>query len=245
MFNRLKAFFSSQPVPPLPFRTDIHSHLIPEIDDGAESMEDAIAMILALRDAGYEKLITTPHCMPHRFDNDEQTIVNGLEKLRAELKHRGIAITVEAAAEYFFDETFPERVKQKTVLTFDDNAVLFELSYIHPPVNIDSVVFGMQSAGYVPVLAHPERYRYFHQNDDTYARLKSLGVRFQVNINSFAGHYGPQTKKTAHFLEQQGWIDYLGSDAHRLKQVKMLSQDGTLFMLQKVARSNPLRNAML
>lgn len=245
MLQQIKKLFSEKTPSHLPFKTDIHSHLIPGIDDGAKTVEDSIAMIRALHAAGYTKLITTPHCMPHRFDNDTETILKGLDLLRREVEQHGIAIKIDAAAEYFYDEHFARRFKEESLLTFDGNCVLFEFSYVHPPVNVEHVIFELQSNGYTPVLAHPERYRYFHRSFEQYEHLKSLGIRFQVNINSLTGYYGPQVRKTALQLQKHRRIDYLGSDAHSLKQIEILQQPQTMMLVQKTAERNPLRNGAL
>ena len=139
------------------FKVDIHSHLIPGIDDGSQTMDETIAMLTKFQSLGYKKVITTPHVMSDSFPNTSENILAGLEDVRAELKKVGLTIEIEAAAEYYFDETFIAKIKTKDLLTFGDNYVLLEFAFHSPPQYIDQMFFELQSRGYRPVVAHFER----------------------------------------------------------------------------------------
>ncbi len=199
----LKSFFSrkasEQEYPSLKdlsvFKTDIHSHLIPGIDDGVQTMEESIEMINALSALGFKKLMTTPHIMSDYFRNTPEIILEGLEKVREEIKKQGIPITIDAAAEYYLDEHFLQKIKEENLLTFGKKYVLFEISYINPPDTLYSIIFEMIIRGYIPVLAHPERYPFWYQKFEEYYRLKEAGALFQLNTNSLVGYYGPGCKK--------------------------------------------------
>ena len=139
---------------------DIHSHLIPGIDDGVKSMEESIDMIKAFASLGFKRLITTPHIMSDYFKNTPEIILGGLELVRSAVKKEGIDITIDAAAEYYLDEFFIQKLKKEKLLTINNKYLLFEISYINPPDYLLGVVFDIIVNGYTPILAHPERYNF-------------------------------------------------------------------------------------
>ncbi len=245
MIERLKSLFTNASKPSTGLSVDLHSHLVPGIDDGAKTMDESIALVRSLYDIGYRKLITTPHTMAHRYPNDNKTILEGLEQLRKGVAAAGIAIELEAASEYYLDEHFLDAIIRKGLLTFGENEVLFEMSYITPPPNLDSIIFEMTASGYVPVLAHPERYLFFHDQFERYRDLKDRGVRFQVNINSLGGYYSKPVQKTARRLMQEGMIDYLGSDTHHMRHIDALKKTLQSGVIARVEARNRLRNALL
>ncbi|MEJ2469039.1 MAG: capsular biosynthesis protein, partial [Campylobacterales bacterium] len=183
----------------------MHSHLIPGIDDGAKTIEESLYLVRSLHDLGYRRLITTPHTMMHRFPNTADRILRGLDTLREAVSAESIPVTIDAASEYYLDEHFLAAVQQGSLLTFGENEVLFEMSYVIPPVELDRIVFELQSQGYIPVLAHPERYLYMHGEEEAYEKLKANGVRFQVNINSLGGYYSKPVQKAAKRIMEKGW----------------------------------------
>ncbi|MCF6330755.1 MAG: hypothetical protein L3I99_04330 [Sulfurimonas sp.] len=201
---------------------DLHSHLIPGIDDGSKTMEESIELIKRLKSFGYNKIITTPHIMMHRYPNSSANIKDGLAAIRERLNQEQIDIKIEAAAEYYLDEHLMDLVAQYDILTFGKNYLLFEMSYINHPVNLEDMVMVMIEAGYTPVLAHPERYVYMSKNFSKYAALKALGVHFQLNINSLAGYYSDEVQKIAFQLVDAGMINFVGSDTHRMHHLDTL-----------------------
>jgi tyrosine-protein phosphatase YwqE len=201
---------------------DLHSHLIPGIDDGSKSMEESVALIQKLHSFGYEKIITTPHVMMHRYPNSSNIITHGLAALQEVLRQKQINVKLEAAAEYFLDEHLMERVSKKDILTFGKNYLLFEMSYVNHPTNMEAMVQSMIDAGYIPVLAHPERYIYMSKNFSKYITLKALGVRFQLNLNSLTNYYSSEVKHIAKRLVDAGMINFVGSDTHRMKHLDNL-----------------------
>jgi tyrosine-protein phosphatase YwqE len=203
---------------------DLHSHLIPAIDDGSQSMEESLDLLRGLEEIGYKKVITTPHIMLDAYKNSRDNIMSGLEDLRKAAREEGISLEIEAAAEYYLDDGFLDLLQEGNMLSFADNHLLFETSYVAKPIQLEEMIFAIGSAGYQPVMAHPERYRYIKNPEKEYGRLKELGVMFQVNLNSFAGHYGVQAKEQALFLSKQGMIDLLGSDTHHKKHVRSLAK---------------------
>ncbi len=203
-------------------KTDIHSHLIPGIDDGAKSIEDSIAMITEFYNLGYRKLITSPHVMSDYYRNSSETILSGLERVRGAIKEANIDISIDAVAEYYLDADFEQKLENEKLLTFGDNYLLFEISYMNPPDNLNAIVFKMQTMGYKPVLAHPERYNFWHKNYDKYLEFHDKGVLLQLNINSLTGYYSLPTKKIAEQMIDNGIISLLGSDCHHQGHIKSL-----------------------
>lgn len=204
-------------------KVDLHSHLIPGIDDGSQSMEESLFLLRGMETLGYKKVITTPHIMLDTYRNTPQIINNGLKSLRESAIAEGLRIKIEAAAEYYLDDGFCDLLQNNEMLTAKGNYLLFETSYVSKPIHMEEMIFKILATGYVPVLAHPERYRYIKDPKKEYIRLKDLGVLFQVNLNSFGGHYGKLAKANADFLSKSGLIDFLGSDIHGIKHLKTFS----------------------
>jgi len=226
-------------------KVDLHSHLIPCIDDGSQSMEESMTLLTGMDALGYQKVITTPHIMLDAYKNTPEIINNGLKSLREAAIDAGLSIEIEAAAEYYLDDGFEALLKKGDVLTLKGNYLLFETSYFAKPIQLEEMIFAISSSGYIPLMAHPERYRYIKNLSEEYGRFKELGVLFQVNLNSFGGHYGKDAKRKADFLSEEGMIDFLGSDVHHKKQVETLN---TVFLsdaYHRVFQNNTIRNDTL
>ncbi|MFC3560644.1 tyrosine-protein phosphatase [Pedobacter jamesrossensis] len=174
--------------------TDMHSHIIPGIDDGAQTLNDSLLLAKRFKNLGFKKLITTPHIMADYFRNTPDTINRGLDILRKGLQEIQLDLEVDAAAEYYLDETLEKKVKQKEVLTFGNKYLLFELSYINSPQNLFEFIKTMQDAGYKPVLAHPERYPYYYSSIENYHQIKETGCLLQLNSIALTGYYGSSKK---------------------------------------------------
>ncbi len=204
-------------------KVDLHSHLIPGIDDGSQSMEESLLLLKGMEALGYEKVITTPHIMADAYRNTPKIISDGLKSLRKAARKEGLSIKIEAAAEYYLDDGFEDLLQKSKIMTIKGEYLLFETSYFAKPMQLEEMIFSISSSGYKPLMAHPERYRYVKDPLKEYGRFKELGVLFQVNLNSFSGHYGRDAKQKADFLSKEGMIDFLGSDVHHKKQVDTLS----------------------
>ena len=204
-------------------KVDLHSHLIPGIDDGSQSMDESLSLLKGMEALGYEKVITTPHIMADAYRNTPKIITDGLKSLRKAARKEGLTIKIEAAAEYYLDDGFDDLLQKSKILTAKGGYLLFETSYFAKPMQLEETIFAITSSGYKPLMAHPERYRYVKDSRKEYSRFKELGVLFQVNLNSFTGHYGRDAKQKADFLSKEGMIDFLGSDVHHKKQVNTLS----------------------
>lgn len=220
-----KIFKKKEPLVPFSlsgFNADIHSHLIPGIDDGAKTMEDSLMLARGLVDLGYKKVVTTPHIMSDYYKNNPEIIRNGLKNLNAELNDANIDLEVQAAAEYYVDYEFSDKIGKEELLTFGDNYVLVECSFIEPPRGLKESLFNLQTNGYKPILAHPERYAYWHNNFEVYEELKDREILLQVNILSLVGIYSPIVAKIAEQLIDSNMVEWLGTDLHNEYQLGML-----------------------
>lgn len=204
-------------------QVDMHSHLIPGIDDGAQTMDDTMVMLAKFESLGYKKVITTPHIMSDYYKNTPDIILPKLDEVREIAQKLNLKIEVDAAAEYYFDETLLTKLKSKEkLLTFGDNFVLFEFSFHTKPAFIDELIFEFVTNGYQPVLAHYERYAFLEGSIEQAQKWREQGVSIQMNLNSLGGHYGPEVQKAASRLVQNNMIDFLGTDCHRIDHLMTL-----------------------
>ena len=225
---------------------DMHSHLIPNIDDGSPDIETSLQLIRGMMDLGYKKLITTPHVMWDMYRNDRQIILDGLDQLRAATKMEGLDIEINAAAEYFLDEHVEELIKNKEpLLAISGNMILVEFSMAHPPMNLKDILFELQMNGYQPVIAHPERYIYLGNNKDFYDELKNIGCLFQLNLLSLSSHYGKPVHELAQYLIKKEYYDLVGTDLHHIRHLEALNNPSLFSPLKKLLDSGKIRNEQL
>ena len=225
----------------LPFETDLHSHLIPGIDDGVRETAQSLEILRQMKEIGYRRMIMTPHVMQDSYRNSSETIRRGLDGLRRAATEAGLPIELHAAAEYYMDGELLARLERNDILSID-SFLLFETSYYSAPLNLDEMVYEMSARGYRPLMAHPERYRYVRDREAFYGRMKELGVYFQVNINSLGGYYGEDAKHKAFWLAERGWIDALGSDLHGQRQLEFLRTTLEKGILENVMKKNQIIN---
>jgi protein-tyrosine phosphatase len=217
---------------------DIHSHVLPGIDDGAKTIEDTHYLINSMKAFGFSKIIATPHILHHIWDNTKDKIQVVEKTTKTNLEENNITIPIKAAAEYILDDHFVSLFKKGEILSLKDNYVLVEMSYLNPPMQLYDIIFDLQVAGYKPVLAHPERYNFYHQNFDEYLKLKNAGCLFQVNLLSTVGYYGEAVAEAAKKLLKKGLIDFTGSDIHHKKHIASFSNKILIKELQ------PLKDAI-
>ena len=202
--------------------TDLHSHLLPGIDDGVESFDEALALLRSFAELGYKKVITTPHVMQDYYRNEPETIVSLAKELNDKLKAADIPVELEAAAEYL-DESLVEKVGGAgKVLTFGNNYLLFETSFMDKPIFMDDFIFECTSKGYNPVLAHPERYAYVHNDPRILGELQHRGVLLQINANSIGGYYSKEVRKLVRKMIDDRIVNFVGSDCHSEKHMQVL-----------------------
>jgi protein-tyrosine phosphatase len=204
--------------------TDMHSHLLPGIDDGSPDTETSLQLISGLQELGYRKFITTPHILWDMYKNDANTIDAAYQELQqAAQQQNNAAVPIQTAAEYFLDEHFDELLENNVpLLTLHKNWVLVEFSFVTTPLNFKDKLFNMQMRGYQPVLAHPERYLYFMSDRKWYDELKEAGCFFQLNILSLTGYYGKASLQLAQYLISKRYINLLGTDCHHFRHLNTL-----------------------
>lgn len=208
--------------------TDIHCHLVPQVDDGSKSLEETIECLHVLQDVGFKKVYITPHfCFP-RFPNQEEDIERRFENLKKEIKEKDPSITIQLAGiggEYRVDDGFEKRTKEGAHIlkTANDKLLLIELSLHQQRMGLEETIFDLQMKGHELVLAHPERYPYYGVHSGILGKLKEQGVYFQINILSLSGFYGEGAQKRAFDYLEEGWVDFLGTDMHNTLYAKALS----------------------
>ncbi len=205
---------------------DVHSHLLPDLDDGAKDLPTAVEMVRSLEALGYKKLVTTPHIYKEYYPNTREKILQKGEELNRALREAGVSLEVQPCAEYYLDEHFDELLERDELLSFGEEKkyVLVEASFFGPPARLEEQIFHMRAKGYTPVLAHPERYLVWMSKRWQLQRLKDLGCLFQLNLLSLVGYYGKDIKKQARTFVKQGLVDFFGTDAHDPRHIEMLRE---------------------
>lgn len=206
-------------------QTDMHSHLLPGIDDGSPDIATSMELIKGLQQLGYKKIITTPHVLWEIYPNTTEIIVSKQEEVRKEIAAAGINIEFKAAAEYFIDDHFADQLKNKLpLLTISGNKVLVEFSMVNMPFDLQEILFQMQLQNYQPVLAHPERYTFLLRKKEVLDELKNAGCWFQLNLLSLSGHYGEGVQQLADYLLKKNYYDLAGTDLHHHRHLSLLQK---------------------
>lgn len=206
------------------WRVDMHSHLIPDVDDGVNTTDQALVCLKQLADWGIKKVITTPHISRDWYPNESAQLRAEQITLQALATDNGLQLTVEIAAEYLLDEFFPALLEADDLLTFGSaKYLLFELGWAAAPHQVDDIIFRLQTRGYTPVLAHPERYSYYYDDPSPLEHLHEMGCLFQLNWASLTGRYGDRAQAQARLMLKKGWVDFVGSDLHRPNDLTALS----------------------
>ena len=241
-------------------QADMHSHLLPALDDGVQTLEESFGLLTQFAAMGYKKMVMTPHIMGDFYKNSAENILPCLEKLRNFVKENNLEIQLEAAAEYYLDEFLLEKLrKSEKLLTFgsgnnhinnDTNNnqkkfILFETAFMSPPYFLDEAVFLMQSEGYQPVFAHPERYTYLYDNFYILDKMLEKGVLLQINLNSLGGYYAQGAQKLAEKLVQNNLVSFVGTDCHHEKHLKSLEKATKSKFYDKLFEAKLLNNSLL
>jgi len=227
-------------------KSDMHSHLLPEIDDGSPDIETSVHLVRGMMELGYTKLITTPHVMWDMYKNDRNTILEKLEELRSAVKAEGLDIVINAAAEYFLDDHVTELIKKnEPLLTISGNMVLVEFSMAHASMGLKDVLFDLQMHGYQPVIAHPERYIYLERSKEFYEELKDIGCYFQLNFLALGSYYGKAAHELAQYLIKKNYYDLVGTDLHHFRHLDALNDPSLRSSLIKLFDSGKIKNPEL
>lgn len=224
---------------------DVHSHLLPGIDDGVKTIEESLEILKTFRSYGYKKVITTPHVNPEFYPNTSEDILKKYDEVKVALQQENIDLQLEVAAEYFLGEELMEKINHDMpLLTFGGKYLLFECSFLNESFFLKEFIFRAMSLGYKPVLAHPERYAFVHNDFSILEDLKNRGVLLQINANSLIGAYQKPAKKTAEKMIRKQMVDLIGSDCHNYHHIKLLNEAKDSKSFQK-ALDLPLLNYQL
>ncbi|MEP6746844.1 MAG: CpsB/CapC family capsule biosynthesis tyrosine phosphatase [Bacteroidota bacterium] len=244
MFSIFKRKYPSAPANFSGLKIDMHSHLLPGIDDGSPDKEISGELKKGLEDLGYTHFITTPHVMWDMYKNTPATIDAALQNLREKNEfHRNI----RPAAEYFMDDHFDSLLNaDEPLLTITGKKVLVEFSFVAPPLDLKEQLFNLQIKGYEPILAHPERYTYFAGKKSVYDDFKSMGCLFQLNLLSLSGYYGKVPQELATWLVSKNYIDFAGTDLHHHRHLEALRTGKNIMpVISQLLNSGRLQNPEL
>ncbi len=227
-------------------RADMHSHLLPGIDDGSPDLDTSVQLIKGLLELGFKKLITTPHIMWDMYQNTREDVLRQFELLNDRLEKERINVEIKPAAEYFLDDNLKKLLANKEpLLTIGNDLVLVEFSMASEPLDFKELLFDMQMQGYRPIIAHPERYVYHERNKEFFEDLKIAGYLFQLNIMSLAGTYGKSVNELARYFIKHQYYDLAGTDLHNLQQLTHLHSSSITHGLKELIESGRLINADL
>ena len=203
--------------------TDIHCHILPGVDDGFSSPEESLKAISRMSEAGCEEFIFTPHLNPDVYpESSESRLIEAYNGFLPSLQGKNTHL----AAEYMVVKDFEHRVEDdpKSLLTYPDGSILIEMSYYYPSTNLKETIFQLGLAGFHPILAHPERYSYMAGELDAFTELRHMGCRFQLNLLSLTGAYGPASIRIIRHLSKKGWCDFFATDLHSLPQLDRIME---------------------
>jgi tyrosine-protein phosphatase YwqE len=227
-----------------PIHVEFHSHLIFGVDDGCETIDQSIELLRDFEQLGMKKVVTTPHVMSDFYKNSKENIYPLRDQIRQRLKEENIQIEFDAAAEYMIDDGFEKKIAAGDLLTFgkDNKHILIELPFMSEPPNLNACLFELQIAGYIPVLAHPERYLYYANDREKYIGLKERGILLQLNILSCVGYYSKPVAEAAEYLVLNNLIDLVGSDTHHKRHMQILPDAIQHKIYRKVCEAELLNN---
>jgi protein-tyrosine phosphatase len=243
IFSKKKWFESEKDFDFSTLAVDMHSHVLPGIDDGAQSVEESVDLVKAMMGLGIKKIIATPHIMVDYYRNNAETIGNALSLLKNELKNQEIDIAIEASAEHYLDEAFEVLLDEDKLMPMKDKYLLFEMSFIDVHPNLIPIIQKMIDKGYKPILAHPERYPYL--NVENYENIKSWGCNLQMNTISLTGYYGGKSKEMAEAMIDHNLVDFISSDMHHTRHAMALEKSLKTVYMEKLLFDYPLKNQLL
>lgn len=235
MFNFFRKDKENKPLPVyLPFQTDIHSHILPGIDDGSPDIETSLQLVKGIYDLGIRKTVATPHVIADMYRNTPETIHAALAQLKTACVLAGIDIEISAAAEYLLDDYFFKLLQDDApLLCIHKNIILTEQSFMSTSNNLNEIAFSIMTKGYRPIMAHPERYIFYHNNYENYGHLKDMGFYLQVNMLSITGYYGKAVAKAAKYLLENDMADFVGTDMHHYRHLELLQKTENLVLFDK------------
>jgi tyrosine-protein phosphatase YwqE len=223
---------------------DFHNHIIPGIDDGSPDSETSLNLIKGLQDLGYTEFIYTPHIIADTHPNTPESIKQGFDVLNAAIIQNNLNFHHSFAAEYMMDDIFSQKLRNKEpFLKLAGDKILVEFSYIQRPDRVEKFSFDLQIQGYEPILAHPERYIYYHNNwEYNFNHLKDLGFELQLNLLSLTPYYGKEVQKITQKMLQAEMFDFACTDIHHNRHLQALQDSFTKDSLKELFEKYNFRN---
>lgn len=221
---------------------DIHNHILPGIDDGAQDLEESMALIRGFGELGISQFVATPHILPPLYPNTPESIRGAHGLLMDHLMdHQLTHVAIEPAAEHMIDDSFEDRLEKGAFMPLRQKYLLVEMSYLQPPLNFEEAILQIAQKGLSPILAHPERYGFLHERYGQYRRYAEKGVLLQLNLLSLGSYYGHGVQKTAYRLLEDGLVDLVASDAHNVRHLEALKsismRESQLRLIEPVIRN--------
>lgn len=213
---------------------DIHSHILPGIDDGAKNIDESLILVEKMHKLGFRKMIATPHTYPGLYNNSNQNITESYNLVFDKIKNE---YDIGYASEYMCDDSIYEKIENNSILTFKSKHVLIEMSFMAMYNDFYNLLFKLNLNKYQPILAHPERYLFIANNFDEFRKIKKYGCKFQLNLLSITGHYGDQVLKISEKLLEENLIDFVGSDIHNLAHIKKFENKIRINNIKKLEKA--------
>ncbi|MBQ8219213.1 MAG: capsular biosynthesis protein [Bacilli bacterium] len=204
--------------------TDAHSHILFGIDDGSSSLKESIELLKKMKDTGFNNVILTPHYIEGSvFNANNIDKMNRYEMLLEELEKQNIDINIYLGNEIFISNNILSNIKRNQIFSLNNTKyLLIELPFHNKILNLEDIIYEIKVKGYIPIIAHPERYTYFQENKELINKLREEDVLFQANYASILGYYGKSSEKLMKYMLKKGYIDYLGTDIHHLNKSYVL-----------------------
>ena len=216
---------------------DIHSHILNNVDDGSKSLENTIEILKKAEQAGFSDIVLTPHYIEGYYENTKSLIKEKIAELKKELYKQDIIVELHQGNEIMLTENTPKLLNESKIATIANSRyVLFEVPHSNRMLNLEQIAYVLKANGYIPILAHPERYAFIQEDPNEIIDIIKLGVLIQSNYGSFIGQYGRTAKEVVEVLLENHLINFLGTDVHRhggifenineiLRRIRSISED--------------------
>lgn len=224
---------------------DIHNHILPGIDDGSPDLEESITLINGLKSLGIHKSVSTPHVMAGVHNNTPETIKEAYNKLSDYLKSNAVDFKLNYSAEYMIDDQIEQWIQADKLCLIADKYMLIEMSYLSESRALFKTIKDIQDRGYQPILAHPERYNYYHNNFKIFGEIKQAGCYLQLNLLSISKYYGENVKTCALTLIRAGMYDFVGTDMHHTRHLEALKSVVSKYDVKELLKDNPIKNSKI
>lgn len=213
-------FFKPSSLQKLPAITDIHCHVVPGVDDGSPTAEKSVTLLSHMHDWGIERVFASPHSTQDKFENTPESLAEPFATLKSAVADAGLNIEMKLHMEYRIDNFFINQFERDNLICLPGNYLLIENAFSNEPWGMEHLLYNIRNKGYTPIIAHPERYQYYSQiHCNRYDELHEFGIYFQINLLSLAGYYGKLERETALLLLQKGYVQFIGTDIHRMAHV--------------------------